>query len=344
MADTTTTTYGLTKPEVGASDDSWGAKLNTNLDTIDDLLDGTTAITPNLTAGSWKVGAVAVTSTAAELNLLDGVTSTTAELNILDGVTSTAAELNLLDGVTATTAELNYVDGVTSAIQTQIDAKASLAANTFTGAQSLPDGSASAPSITNTGDTNTGVFFPAAETLAVTTSGSERWRTDSNGNVLFNSTTAGFGNETAVEIQTSSTGLISIQHLNTEVGGAAYVWFTHNGGAIGSIVQNGTTGISYNTSSDYRLKKDHQAVATPIDRVKALNPINFAWKADNSRVDGFLAHEVQAIIPEAVTGSKDAVDSEGNPVHQGIDLSKLVPLLTAALQDAIARIEALENA
>ena len=114
MADTTTTTYGLTKPEVGASDDTWGTKLNTNLDTLDDLLDGTTAIAPNLTAGSWQVGGVAVTSTAAELNILDGVTATAAELNILDGVTSTAAELNILDGVTSTAAELNILDGVTA--------------------------------------------------------------------------------------------------------------------------------------------------------------------------------------------------------------------------------------
>ena len=74
------------------------------------MLDGTTAIAPNLTAGSWKVGGVAVTSTAAELN-------------ILDGVTSTASELNALDGITATVTELNYTDGVTSAIQTQLDSK-----------------------------------------------------------------------------------------------------------------------------------------------------------------------------------------------------------------------------
>ena len=75
MADTTTTTYGLTKPEVGASADSWGTKLNTNLDTIDDLLDGTTPIAPNLTAGSWQIGGVAVTASAADLNSGGGPTT-----------------------------------------------------------------------------------------------------------------------------------------------------------------------------------------------------------------------------------------------------------------------------
>jgi hypothetical protein len=102
MADTTTTTYGLTKPEEGASENSWGQKLNANLDSIDDLLDGTTAIAPNLTAGSWKVGGVAVTATAAELN---------------------------------------YVDGVTSAIQTQMDTKAPLASPALTGTPTAPNAS-----------------------------------------------------------------------------------------------------------------------------------------------------------------------------------------------------------
>tara|TARA_B110000879_G_C11153838_1_gene505914 strand:- start:1331 stop:1906 length:576 start_codon:yes stop_codon:yes gene_type:complete len=144
MADTTTTTYSLVKPEVGASEDTWGAKINTTLDALDDLLDGTTAIAPNLS--SLKIAGVAVTSTSAELNILDGVTSTAAEINLLDGVTATTAELNILDGVTATTAELNaldgitatvtelnYTDGVTSAIQTQIDAKSPSASPSLTG-------------------------------------------------------------------------------------------------------------------------------------------------------------------------------------------------------------------
>jgi len=134
MADTTTTTYSLTKPEVGASADTWGGKINTNLDTLDDLFDGTTAVAPNLVG--FKVGGTAVTSTATELNLLDGVT--------------------------ATTAELNYVDGVTSNVQTQLTTlstdKADLASPTFTGTPLAP----TATSGTNTTQLATTAFVATA--------------------------------------------------------------------------------------------------------------------------------------------------------------------------------------
>ena len=78
-------------------------------------------------------------------------------------------------------------------------------------------------------------------------------------------------------------------------------------------------------------------------RTLALKPCNFQWVGSTYRVDGFLAHELAEQVPEAVTGDKDAVDSEGNPVYQGIDQSKIVPLLVKTIQELEARIAALEE-
>jgi hypothetical protein len=121
-----------------------------------------------------------------------------------------------------------------------------------------------------------------------------------------------------------------------------YNQYTYQGTTTGSITRSGTTGVAYNTSSDYRLKENVAAVDNAADRLKQLKPCRFNFIGEQRTVDGFLAHEAQEVVPESVTGEKDAVDSEGSPVYQGIDQSKLVPLLTAALQEALARIETLE--
>lgn len=115
-----------------------------------------------------------------------------------------------------------------------------------------------------------------------------------------------------------------------------------DGGQVGSISVTASS-TAYNTSSDYRLKDNVVPLDGAAERVQALKPSRFEFTAEPGVVvDGFIAHEAQAVVPEAVTGEKDAVDADGNPEYQGIDQSKLVPLLTAALQEALIKIEDLE--
>ena len=112
---------------------------------------------------------------------------------------------------------------------------------------------------------------------------------------------------------------------------------------IGSISMTNIA-TAYNTSSDYRLKENVVEMTGSVDRVKQLKPsrFNFISEPDSNVVDGFLAHEVSSIVPEAIHGEKDAVDDQGNIIYQGIDQSKLVPLLVGAIKELTARIEALE--
>ena len=112
---------------------------------------------------------------------------------------------------------------------------------------------------------------------------------------------------------------------------------------VGSITMTNSA-TAFNTSSDYRLKENVVEMTGSVDRVKQLKPsrFNFISETDSDVVDGFLAHEVSSIIPEAIHGEKDAVDDQGNPIYQGIDQSKLVPLLVGAIKELTARIEALE--
>ena len=122
------------------------------------------------------------------------------------------------------------------------------------------------------------------------------------------------------------------------------VEFYNPNGRVGNISTTNEQ-TTYATSSDYRRKENVVEMTGSVERVKLLKPSRFNFISDASKtVDGFIAHEAQEVVPEAVLGVKDEVDEEGNPVYQGIDQSKLVPLLTSALKEAVSRIEALEAA
>ena len=307
-----------------------------------------------------------------------------------------------------------------------------------------------ADKIVHTGDTDTAIRFPSADTFTVETAGSERLRTDSSGRIVIGNDGTSFGNaavqsfiahgNTAGESGFSSVDTTSVAagvggeiafHGKYNTGAQDYAYLGHirgikenatagntacalsfhtrpnatapqervritSGGSVligrtsatnyDNLLQTksitvetdgDTTGmafnrtdsnsawvamrfyiqqnqkgyiqfnvddVTYSTGSDYRLKENAVSISDGITRLKQLKPYKFNWKSNPSgdKVDGFFAHEVSDIVPQAVSGEKDAVDKDGNPDHQVIDHSKLVPLLTAALQEAVTEIESLK--
>jgi hypothetical protein len=280
-------------------------------------------------------------------------------------------------------------------------------------------GSNTAPAITTTGDTNTGIFFPAADTIAFSEGGVEAMRIDSSGNVgigvtptttldvkaalgrikltsstgtnnalvLFNNT----GGNVYVGLDSSAGSLTAAYALNLYHEGAYPITFSTNNAERARIDSSGnllvgttsqindgllclktagagtaintsptsnntynparfcnyvgntvgyinstTSSTSYNTSSDYRLKTNVEPMQNGLAKVMQLRPVTFNWLVDGSLSQGFIAHELQEVYPDAVTGEKDGEQM------QGVDYGKLTPILTAALQEAIAKIETLE--
>ena len=169
---------------------------------------------------------------------------------------------------------------------------------------------------------------------------SEAMRIDSSGTLLVGRT-ADVSADTHIGVQVDS----SVKGMVTETGqsdNTSHQLFINPNGIVGSIKTNGSA-TSFNTSSDYRLKENVVTDWDATTRLKELKPSRFNFKADkDTTVDGFIAHEVSSVVPEAISGEKDAVDKDGNIDPQGIDQSKLVPLLTKALQESIARADALE--
>ena len=151
--------------------------------------------------------------------------------------------------------------------------------------------------------------------------------------------------------------ICGIQLISDGSSGHEHIRFNNTNGEVGRIMTTGNSTVYY-TSSDYRLKENDVAISDGVARVKQLRPIKFNWKSNPSEtVDGFFAHEVQSIVPEAVDGSKDQVvtqadidggkykqDQLGDPLYQAYDASYMVPLLTAAVKELITRVENLESA
>jgi len=387
MADTFTTNLNLTKPEVGASTNTWGDKINNNLNSVDAIFSPAgTGTSVGLNVGSNKT--LNVTGTAnftTDINVnANGVNPN--KIKLYSGNAGKYISLSAWEDVD-TVVDFQFVGDGNNGQFLRTDgsgrlsfATVDLSANNYFASSGLSNhdlgtglhlktGSAGfIQTITNDqqlvieNSGNTGIYLLNPNThngairfsssnayvngqieyrhsdnsMRFSTNGSnQRLVIDSSGKVLINtaSTITGEG-----ELQVSgNTGQnLSAWRVATN-GQYGLRFFNSSTQSVGFIRIDGAS-TTYATSSDYRLKENEVAISDGIERLKQLKPYKFNFKTEpDTKVDGFFAHEVQDIVPEAISGEKDGEEM------QGIDQSKLVPLLTAALQEAITKIETLEE-
>jgi len=187
-------------------------------------------------------------------------------------------------------------------------------------------------------------YIHSSDHMQFSTANTERMRINSSGDVVINRTAP----YVTYKMTIDHLGLPGLSMHNDTGNNTAIGFYNGTDGNVLagyiSVAASGTATVAYNTSSDYRLKENVNYTWDATTRLKQLKPARFNWIADenNTVVDGFLAHEVSDAVPEAINGTKDAVDEDGNPQYQGIDQSKLVPLLVKTIQELEARITTLE--
>jgi hypothetical protein len=299
---------------------------------------GSTGLTP-ATATS---GAVTVAGTLAVANGGTGLTTTPANgaLDIGNGTGFTRTTLTAGTNIAVTngSGSISIATSATPSFATSVTTPLVIGGTTASSSLTLQ-------STSGVGTTDS-ILFKVGNNGATTA-----MTVDTSGNLLVGTTTLTDGSRVVIRPATNQSGLTIQQngagdycmHINAVSNGGAfyYQYFSAGGTNVGSISSNTTT-TTYSTSSDYRLKENVTPITTGLTTIVALKPVYYDWKLDGSKGEGFIAHELQEVIPHAVTGERDAVNEDGSIKSQGVDYSKVVVHLVAAIQELSAKNDALE--